>query len=77
MSRCQARRTRSVWDEAADAAAARAGGRVAFDWQDCLLARPGRRARRCVRRRAGASAGSWSPLAERVRAAFDPEGVLA
>ena len=50
----------------------RAGGRVPFAWQECLLARPG----------AGLAfvaepvERAWSPLAERVRAAFDPDGVL-
>ena len=58
---------RSVWDEAA-ALQQRAGGRVPFAWQECLLARPG----------AGLAfvaepvEREWSPLAERVRAAFDP-----
>ena len=63
---------RSVWDEAA-ALQQRAGGRVPFAWQECLLARPG----------AGLAfvaepvARDWSPLAERVRTAFDPGGVMA
>ena len=53
--------------------AAGAGGRAPFDWQDCLLARPGPGHR--LRRR-GRAARAWSPLAERVRASFDPEGIL-
>jgi glycolate oxidase FAD binding subunit len=62
---------RSVWDEAA-ALQQRAGGRAPFAWQECLLARPG----------AGLAfvaepvEREWSPLAQRVRAAFDPGGVL-
>jgi glycolate oxidase FAD binding subunit len=61
----------SVWDESA----AKQGNRrpVHFDWQPCLLARPG----------AGLAwvegeqpEPAWPLLAERVRAAFDPEGVL-
>jgi len=62
----------SVWDESA-ARQRGAGAQVAFDWQDCLLARPG----------AGIAFvetqvdRSWSPLAERVRASFDPKKVLA
>ena len=39
-----------------------------------LLARPGRRDRLPRRR---AAERPWSPLAERVRASFDPEGMLA
>jgi glycolate oxidase FAD binding subunit len=62
----------SVWDEAAGRQQ-RAGGRVPFAWQDCLLARPG-----CgIAFVAEPVERPWSPLAERVRAAFDPEGVLA
>jgi len=62
---------RSVWGESA----ARQGNRrpVQFAWQPCLLGRPG----------IGfawvedeAPAPPWPLLAERVRAAFDPEGVL-
>jgi FAD/FMN-containing dehydrogenase len=62
----------SVWDEAAGRQL-RAGGQLAFAWQECLLARPG-----CgiafVEQQVDRE---WSPLAQRVRAAFDPEGVLA
>jgi hypothetical protein len=61
----------SVWDEAA-ALQQRAGGRAGFDWQDCLLARPGVG----IAFLAEAPAREWSPLAVRVRAAFDPDGVL-
>jgi glycolate oxidase FAD binding subunit len=61
----------SVWDESASRQQ-RAGGRVAFDWQACLLARPGAG----IAFVEGAVPREWSPLAERVRAAFDPEGVL-
>jgi glycolate oxidase FAD binding subunit len=61
----------AVWDEVA-ALQQRARGRRAFAWQECLLARPGPGV-------AYVEDGPrpWSPLAERVRAAFDPEGVLA
>ena len=61
----------SVWEESR-ALQARAGTREPFAWQDCLVARPGvgvayvETARDPV----------WSPIAERVRASFDPEGVL-
>jgi glycolate oxidase FAD binding subunit len=62
----------SVWGESA----ARQGNRrpVQFAWQPCLLGRPG----------PGlawvdddAPEPPWPAIAERVRAAFDPEGVLA
>jgi FAD/FMN-containing dehydrogenase len=65
-------RDASVWGESA----ARQGKRrpVQFAWQPCLLARPG----------AGLAwvdgeepERPWPALAERVRAAFDPEGMLA
>ena len=60
-----------VWEESA-AAQLGAGGRATFDWQDCVLARPG------VGIAFVPEAGNrpWSPLAERVRASFDPEGIL-
>jgi glycolate oxidase FAD binding subunit len=62
----------SVWDESR-ALQETAAGQVPFAWQECLLARPGARlafvAERVER--------EWSPLAERVRAAFDSDGVLA
>jgi glycolate oxidase FAD binding subunit len=61
----------SVWDEAAELQQ-RAAGRVPFAWKNCLLARPGPR----IAFVAGAVDRAWPPLAERVRAAFDPEGVL-
>ena len=65
-------RDTSGWDEVA-ALQQRAGGREAFDWQECLLARPGPG----IAYVAAQEGREWSPLAERVRAAFDPEGVLA
>ena len=49
-----------------------ATGRVGFAWQDCLLARPGRG----VAYVAAPPDRTWSPLAERVRASFDPKGTL-
>jgi len=62
----------SIWEESA--ARQLAGNAVPFGWQPCLLARPG----------AGLAwveesqpEPVWPPLAERVRAAFDPAGVLA
>lgn len=61
----------SVWDMSAELQL-RAVGREPFDWQDCLLARPGPGIAYVARARDR----SWSPLAERVRRAFDPEGVL-
>ena len=63
-------RDTSVWDEAA-ALQARAGSRASLDWQPCLLARPGPGIAYVEGLRT-----SWLPIAERVRAAFDPEGVL-
>ena len=62
---------RSVWDEAASRQS-RAASTAAHEWQECLLARPGPGVAYVESPRSG-----WSPLAERVRAAFDPAGVLA
>jgi FAD/FMN-containing dehydrogenase len=62
---------RSVWDEVAGRQL-RARSRAAFDWQPCLLARPGPGTAYVED-----APRAWSPLAERVRAVFDPEGVLA
>jgi FAD/FMN-containing dehydrogenase len=62
----------AVWDEARSLQE-RAGGHVPFAWQECLLARPGPG----LAFVAEPVERAWSPLAERVRAAFDPEGVLA
>ena len=61
----------SVWDEAA-ALQSGALGRASFDWQECLLARPGPG----IAFVAQPADRTWSPLAERVRAAFDPDGIL-
>jgi hypothetical protein len=61
----------SVWAESAGIQAA-AAGREPFAWQECVLARPGPG----IAYVAGASDPAWSPLAERVRASFDPEGIL-
>ena len=61
----------AVWDESAAAQLA-AGSRAPFDWQECRLARPGPR----IAYVDGPSEHAWSPLAERVRASFDPEGML-
>ena len=65
-------RDRAVWDDSGELQL-RAAGREPFDWQDCLVARPGPG----VAYVAAESDRAWSPLADRVRAAFDPEGVLA
>ncbi len=62
----------SVWAQSAALQQA-AAGRAGFDWQECLLARPGTGTAFV----AEPGDRAWSPLAERVRAAFDPEGVLA
>ncbi|HET8606447.1 MAG TPA: FAD-binding oxidoreductase [Gaiellaceae bacterium] len=64
-------RDASVWAISAELQL-RAAGREPFGWQDCLLARPGPGIAYVARDRDR----SWSPLAERVRRAFDPEGVL-
>jgi glycolate oxidase FAD binding subunit len=61
----------SVWDESAER---QVGRPVPFDWQPCSLARPGIGLAWVDGDR---PEPAWSPLAERVRAAFDPEGVLA
>ncbi len=63
---------RSVWDESAERQQG-ARGRAAFEWQECALARPGPG----IAFVAAETDRSWSPLAERVRASFDPESVLA
>jgi glycolate oxidase FAD binding subunit len=60
----------AVWDEAG-ALQERATSRVKHDWQPCLLARPGPAVAFVEGPRP-----AWSPLAERVRAVFDPAGVL-
>ena len=60
----------AVWDEVAERQS-RATATAGFDWQDCLLARPGPGIAYVE-----APRPAWSPLAERVRAVFDPEGVL-
>jgi glycolate oxidase FAD binding subunit len=61
----------TVWAESAERQE-RAQGREPFAWQECLLGRPGAG----VAYTAEPSERSWSPLAERVRASFDPEGSL-
>jgi FAD/FMN-containing dehydrogenase len=63
---------RSLWDESAQRQSS-AVGREPFVWQECLLARPGAG----VAYVADATEQPWSPLAERVRASFDPEGILS
>jgi glycolate oxidase FAD binding subunit len=62
---------RSVWDESA--AKQRKRRPVQFAWQTCLIARPGVG---LAWVEGEAPERPWPPLAERVRAAFDPEGVL-
>jgi glycolate oxidase FAD binding subunit len=61
----------AIWDESAHLQSA-AGGREAFAWQDCMLARPGPG----IAFVAAPGGQAWSPLAERVRASFDPEAIL-
>ncbi len=61
----------TVWDESMRRQAA-APGRAAFDWQDCMLARPGPG----IAFVEAWAERAWSPLAERVRSAFDPDGIL-
>ncbi len=61
----------AIWEESARLQA-RAGGRAAFEWQNCMLARPGPG----IAFVEAPDGQAWSPLAERVRASFDPEGIL-
>ncbi len=64
----------SVWEESATLQA-KAAVRAPFAWQECLLARPGPG----LAFLAAASTPApprWSPLAERIRASFDPEGIF-
>jgi len=61
----------SVWAECAELQTG-AARREAFVWQDCLLARPGVG----IAYLAEPDERRWSPLAERVRASFDPRGIL-
>jgi glycolate oxidase FAD binding subunit len=58
----------AVWGEGAERQQ-RARSRAPFAWQECLLARPGAG----VAYVDAPASGAWSPLAERVVAAFDPE----
>ena len=60
-----------VWHESALAQSG-AGGREPFEWQDCVLARPGLG----IAFVPEAAQRPWSPLAERVRASFDPKRIL-
>ena len=59
----------SVWEESAELQLR--GTKVRWDGGACLLARPGPRIAYV-----DGPPGDWSPLAERVRATFDPEGVF-
>jgi glycolate oxidase FAD binding subunit len=61
----------SVWEESARLQSG-AVARVPLEWQDYLIARPGP-GHAYV---AEAAPRPWPPLAERVRASFDPEGIL-
>jgi glycolate oxidase FAD binding subunit len=61
----------AVWDESAARQLA-ALGREPFAWQDCLLGRPGAG----IAFVAEPTSQPWSPLAERVRSEFDPQGIL-
>ena len=60
-----------IWAESGYAQAG-AGGREPFSWQPCVLARPGPG----LAFIADSEERAWSPLAERVRASFDPDGIL-
>ena len=60
-----------MWEESARLQSG-AMARVPLEWQDYLIARPGP-GHAYV---AEAAPRPWSPLAERVRASFDPEGIL-
>jgi glycolate oxidase FAD binding subunit len=62
----------AVWVESAERQS-RAGRVEPLTWQECDLARPGPG---LAWRADGNEARAWSPLAERVRAVFDPGGVL-
>ncbi len=61
----------SIWEESASRQS-EAAGREPFAWQECRLARPGAG----IAYVTAPGTAAWSPLAERVRAAFDPEGIL-
>jgi glycolate oxidase FAD binding subunit len=60
-----------IWQESASIQLG-AAGRVPFAWGDCLLARPGPG----IAYVTDSHPRDWSPLAERVRARFDPQGIL-
>ena len=60
-----------VWSES-ERRQSEARGREPFVWQECLLARPGVG----IAFVASPVERAWSPLAEAVRASFDPERVL-
>ena len=64
----------AVWEESARLQG-EAAARAPFAWQECLLARPGPGIAYVVDA-AERGAPAWSPLAERIRASFDPEGIL-
>ena len=64
----------AIWAESASLQG-RAAAQARFDWQDCLLARPGTGVA-YLAPQAPQAERAWSPLAERVRAVFDPAGVL-
>jgi glycolate oxidase FAD binding subunit len=61
----------AVWEESARLQQ-EATVRVPHGWQDCLLARPGPGDAYL----ADGAPRPWSPLAQRVRASFDPDGIL-
>ena len=62
----------SVWQEDAERQLG-SGGRRAFTWRESVLGRPGVG----ISYVAEPQERAWSALAERVRATFDPDGVLA
>jgi glycolate oxidase FAD binding subunit len=64
----------AVWQESARLQAG-AGETAPFAWQECLLGRPGPGIAFVVGT-PGRTDPAWSPLAERIRASFDPEGIF-
>jgi glycolate oxidase FAD binding subunit len=62
----------SIWADSASRQSG-AGCRRSFSWQDCVLGRPGAG----IAYTTAPAEPTWSPLAERVRASFDPEGILS
>ncbi|HEY4348333.1 MAG TPA: FAD-binding oxidoreductase [Gaiellaceae bacterium] len=64
-----------IWEESATLQSGSAA-RAPFVWQECLVGRPGPGIAYLAGAATVASPRAWSPLAERVRASFDPKGIL-